>query len=115
MPDTLPGIDIDGALQNLRCDLPTFRKILLTFYCQRKGNYKEISTLLAQGELEQASDLAHGLMGSSGYLGAWKLHHEAVAMEEACRAGDPEVAMRLLPKFCRCFDEVMAGLGRNDK
>jgi len=108
--DAIPGIDIDGALKSLKCDLPTFRKILLTFYRQRSNNYKEIATLLARGDIEQAGDLAHGLMGSSGYLGAWKLHHEAVAMEEACKAGDLEVAMELLPKFRRCFEEVMDGL-----
>ena len=95
---------------NLNCDLPTFKKILLTFYRQRSNNYKEIATLLAQDNTEQAGDLVHGLMGSSGYLGAWKLHHEAVAMEEACKAGDSDVAMGLLPQFYLCFEEVMNGL-----
>ena len=108
--DSLPGIDTDGALKNLNCDLPTFKKILLTFYRQRSNNYKEIATLLAQDNTEQAGDLVHGLMGSSGYLGAWKLHHEAVAMEEACKAGDSDVAMGLLPQFHLCFEEVMNGL-----
>ena len=108
--DSLPGIDTDGALKNLNCDLPTFKKILLTFYRQRSNNYKEIATLLAQDNTEQAGDLVHGLMGSSGYLGAWKLHHEAVAMEEACKAGDSDVAMGLLPQFYLCFEEVMNGL-----
>ena len=108
--DSLPGIDIDGALKNLKCDLPTFKQILLTFYQQRRNNYEEITTLLARGDIEEAEDLVHGIKGSSGYLGAWRLHHEAMALEDACKAGDLDVAMELLSQFGLCFEEVMNGL-----
>ncbi|MEN8207478.1 MAG: ATP-binding protein [Pseudomonadota bacterium] len=108
--DLLPGIDIDGTLKNLKCDLPTFKKILVTFYRQRRNNYEEITTLLARGDIEQAEDLVHGIKGSSGYLGAWKLYHEAVALEDACKAGDLDIAMELLSQFGLCFEEVMDGL-----
>jgi len=108
--DSLPGIDIDGALKNLKCDLPVFRQILLTFYRQRRNNYEEITTLLARGDVERAEDLVHGIKGSSGYLGAWKLYHEAVALEDAFKAGDLDVAMELLSQFGLCFQEVMDGL-----
>ena len=108
--DSLPGIDIDGALKNLKCDLPTFKQILLTFYQQRRNNYEEITTLLARGDIEEAEDLVHGIKGSSGYLGAWRLHHEAMALEDACKAGDLDVAMELLSQFGLCFEEVMDGL-----
>ena len=108
--DSLPGIDIDGALKNLKCDLPTFKQILMTFYRQRRNNCDEITTLLAQGDIKQTRELIHGIRGSSGYLGAWKLHHEAVVMEEACKTGDLDVAMELLSNFRLCFEEVMDGL-----
>ena len=108
--DSLPGIDIDGALKNLKCDLPTFKQILLTFYRQRRNNCEEITTLLARGDIEQARDLVHGLRGSSGYLGAWKLYHEAATMEDACKAGDLDVALERLSQFRQCFNEVMDGL-----
>ena len=108
--DSLPGIDIDGALKNLKRDLPVFRQILLTFYRQRRNNYEEITTLLARGDVEPAEDLVHGIKGSSGYLGAWKLYHEAVALEDAFKAGDLDVAMELLSQFGLCFQEVMGGL-----
>ena len=108
--DSLPGIDVDGALKNLKCDLPTFKKILMTFYRQRRNNCDEITTLLAQGDIKQTRELIHGIRGSSGYLGAWKLHREAVAMEDACKADDLDVAMELLSNFRLCFEEVMDGL-----
>ena len=110
--DSLPGIDIDGALKNLKCDFPTFKQILLTFYRQRRNNCEEITELLARGDIEQAEDIVHALKGSSGYLGASKLHHEAVAMEEACKGGDIDVAMDQLSWFRLSFEEVMDGLKR---
>ena len=108
--DELPGFDIDRTLANLQCDLPTFKNILLTFYRQRKNNCREIDKLLAQGEIEAARDLLHGIAGSSGYLGASRLYQEARGIEEACNAGDIDVVMERLPRFRQCFDEVMDGL-----
>jgi len=108
--DLLPGVDIDSTLENLRCDLPTFKKILLTFYRQRKNNCEEIATLLAQGDIVQAGELLHGIAGSSGYLGASQLYQASKAMEEACKTGDIDVVMELLPRFRRGFGEVMNGL-----
>jgi len=108
--DSLPGIDIDGALKSLVCDLPTFKEILLTFYRQRRNDYGEIAASLTQGDIEQASDLVHAIKGTSGYLGAWKLHHDAVNMEKACKAGDLDNALEQMPRFRLSFEEVMDGL-----
>lgn len=108
--ELLPGFNIASTLENLQCDLPTFKKILLTFYRQRKNNCDEIAGMLAQGEVMQARELLHGIAGSSGYLGAAQLHQAAKNMEEACKTGDIGVVMDLLPQFRRRFEEVMDGL-----
>jgi HPt (histidine-containing phosphotransfer) domain-containing protein len=108
--DRLPGIAVHNTLENLQCDLPTFKKILLTFYAQRRNNCKEIASLLAQGDVTGARELLHGIAGSSGYLGALQLCQAARAMEEACKTGDIDVVEKLLPQFRRSFEEVMAGL-----
>jgi signal transduction histidine kinase/DNA-binding NarL/FixJ family response regulator/HPt (histidine-containing phosphotransfer) domain-containing protein len=108
--DMLPGFAVDSALANLQCDLPVFRKILLTFYLQRRDNCDEIAALLARGEIEEARELLHGIAGSSGYLGALTLYQEARLMEEACKTGDLDVVIGHLPSFRRSFEEVMGGL-----
>jgi signal transduction histidine kinase/chemotaxis response regulator CheB len=108
--DVLPGFAVDRALENLQCDLPTFRKILLTFYGQRKNNCREIDKLLGQGDIEAARELLHGIAGSSGYLGASKLYQESRVIEEACKSGDVDIVMELMPRFRQRFDEVMDGL-----
>ena len=108
--NSLPGIEADGAMKNLKCDWPTFKKILRSFYKQRRNSSEEIGTLVARGALEEAREIAHGIRGSSGYLGAWKLHREATAMEEACMTGDLDVAMEQMTQFRRSLDEVIGGI-----
>ena len=47
-------------------------------------------------------------------MGAWKLHQQAMAMEEACMTGDLAVAMEKLTPFRQSLDEVInsiEGLG----
>ncbi len=106
----LAGIDADGAMKNLKCDWSTFRKILWSFYTQRCHSSEEIGTLLARGAIEEARDIAHGIRGGSGYLGAWKLHQQATAMEEACMTGDLDIAMQHMPPFCLSLEEVIGSI-----
>jgi signal transduction histidine kinase/DNA-binding NarL/FixJ family response regulator/HPt (histidine-containing phosphotransfer) domain-containing protein len=108
--DALPGIDADGAMKNLKCDWPTFKKILWSFYKQRWNSSEEIGTLLARGAIGEAREIAHGIRGGSGYLGAWKLHQEATAMEEACMTGDLDVAMEQITPFRLSLEEVISGI-----
>ena len=113
--DSPPGIDADGAMKNLKCDWPTFRKILWSFYQQRCNSSEEIGTLLARGAIEEAREIAHGIKGGSGYVGAWKLHQEATTMEEACMTGDLDTAMGQLTPFRLRLDEVIGGIKELDK
>ena len=82
----------------------------MTFYRQRRDSSDEIVTLLEQGDLEKAGDIAHSIKGSSGYLGAWRLHHESAALEKACESGDPDGAMQQLAQFRLSLEEVTDGL-----
>jgi len=102
-------------MKDLKCDWPTFRKILGSFYKQRWNSSEEIGALVAQGALDEARELAHGIRGSSGYLGAWQLHQEATAMEEACMTGDLDVAMEKLTQFRLSLDEVISGIEELDE
>jgi len=107
---SLSGIDADSAMKNLKCDWSTFKKILWSFYKQRWNSSEEIGALLARGALEEAREIAHGIRGSSGYIGAWKLHQEATAMEEACMTDDIDAAMEQMTQFRLSLDEVISGI-----
>ena len=108
--NSLPGIDTDGAMKNLKCDWSTFKKILRSFYTQRCNSSEEMGALLARGAIEEARDIAHGIRGGSGYLGAWKLHREATAMEEACMTGDLDIALQHMSPFCLRLEEVIGSI-----
>ena len=112
--DSLSGIDADGAMKNLKCDWPTFRKILWSFYKQRCNSSDEIGKLLARGAIDEAREIAHGIRGGSGYIGAWELHQQAMAMEEACMTGDLAAATEKSTPFRQSLDVVInsiEGLG----
>jgi HPt (histidine-containing phosphotransfer) domain-containing protein len=113
--DSLPGIDVDSALENLNCDLPAFKSLLLSFYRQCKNCSEEIATLLAEGDIEKARELAHGIKGSSGYISAWKLCEEARSMDEACKTGDLDVALEQMTPFCTSLEEVLGGIAEIEK
>ncbi|TNF98605.1 MAG: Hpt domain-containing protein [Gammaproteobacteria bacterium] len=113
--DSLPGIDIDSALESLNCDLPTFKRLLLQFHKQCMNSSEEMTTFLTEGDIEQARELAHGIKGSSGYMCASKLCKEARAMEEACKTGDLEVAMEQMIPFCISLEEVLGGIAEIEK
>jgi HPt (histidine-containing phosphotransfer) domain-containing protein len=108
--NSLPGIDTDGAMKNLKCDWSTFKKILWSFYTQRCHSSEEMGTLLARGAIGEAREIAHGIRGGSGYLGAWKLHQEAAAMEEACMTGDLDIAKQQMTSFRLSLEEVIGGI-----
>jgi CheY-like chemotaxis protein/HPt (histidine-containing phosphotransfer) domain-containing protein len=110
-----PGIDADAAMNDLKCDWSTFKEILRTFYRQRCNSIGEIGTLLAQGAIDEAREVAHGIRGSSGYIGARKLHQEAKAMEETCMSGDIDTAMKQMTQFRLRFEEVISGIERLDE
>lgn len=111
----LPGIDIDDAMKKLNCDWPEFKNILLTFYNNRRNRSEEVAGLMDRGAIEEARELAHGIRGGSGYIGAWELHQAAAAMEEACKTSDIDIAREQMTRFCTSLDEVIEGLARLDE
>jgi len=112
--NSLPGIDADGAMQNLKCNWSTFRKILWSFYKQRRNSSEEIGRLLERGAIDEAREIAHGIKGGSCYLGAWKLHRQATVMETACITGDLDSAKNQIAQFRFSLDEVIAGIKELD-
>ena len=106
----LPGIDIDAAMHNLKCDWPAFRQILVTFYSTRKGSRDEVTSLIERGALGKAGEVVHGIRGSSGYVGAWKLYRESSVLEEVCRTGNMDSVREKVKSFAECLDEVIDGL-----
>ena len=108
--DFLPGIDIDGAIRNLKCDRTAFREILMTFYNSRKGSREELVSLINRGAIEEAGEVVHGIRGSSGYVGARKLYRESAVLEDVCRTGDMDTVRKQMKSFSVCLDEVIGGL-----
>jgi HPt (histidine-containing phosphotransfer) domain-containing protein len=55
--------------------------------------------------------LAHGLKSWAGYVGAMTVRDTALKIECACRAGDAEYALVLLPLLFLEWERACRGLG----
>ncbi len=85
LPDKLPGIDIDSALNRLMGNRKLFKTLLTDFYRDYQNAAHDIRTALDKNELKTALLLAHTLKGVAGNLSALQLQGAAYEVEKALR------------------------------
>jgi HPt (histidine-containing phosphotransfer) domain-containing protein len=88
LPARLPGIDIGRALETLSIDESALRNILVGFLADNRETLKWIKTAHIDKDRERMRQLAHGLKGSAGNIGAAELNRAAQALETACHEAD---------------------------
>jgi HPt (histidine-containing phosphotransfer) domain-containing protein len=69
-PASLPGIDLEAALQRLAGNYPVFVGLLKRFENSQGGTVHEVRTLLAGDKPHAAGQLLHRLRGVAANLGA---------------------------------------------
>jgi HPt (histidine-containing phosphotransfer) domain-containing protein len=87
LPETMPGLNLKGALARLGIPALVFKAILLKFLETNSIKVTAIEQELAAGRLDALSRFAHGLKGSSGSIGAESLYDAAMAVDKSIRAG----------------------------
>jgi PAS domain S-box-containing protein len=107
LPGSMPGIDLDEALQRLGGNRAAFRRLLRSFRARNTGTPDAIRSALAEGDADTAHLQAHGLKGAAANIGARALSRAAEAVEDAVEAGDPDRAERLLPELEHRLGEVL--------
>ena len=98
------GIAVVEGLQRLGGAVDLFRRVLLRFASRATGIGDRIVELLAQGKLDEARSIAHGLKGSAGNAAATSVAALAGAIEEGLRGG--ESAAELEPVALRLRTEL---------
>ncbi|WP_238551863.1 response regulator [Candidatus Symbiobacter mobilis] len=81
LPSTLPGFDISQALALLGGNRAMFRRLALQFGEQFADASRRIVGYIDNGNLQEASVLAHKLAGTGGNLGAMGLQQAARRLE----------------------------------
>ena len=85
LPLQLPGIDIQGCLQNLGGNQQLLKQLLLEFAQEFADATSQMQNLLIQNDYEQAERLAHSIKGTAGNLGAKNLYQAAMTLDNALR------------------------------
>ena len=82
---SLPGLDYSLGLKQMSGNVAVYEKLLRQFAAGAASNLAKLRDHLAANESDKARRLAHSLKGSSGTLGAVRMHELAAALEYAIR------------------------------
>ena len=82
---SLPGLDYSLGLKQMSGNVAVYEKLLRQFASGAESNLVALRAHLAASESDKARRLAHSLKGSSGTLGAMRMHELAAALEESIR------------------------------
>jgi HPt (histidine-containing phosphotransfer) domain-containing protein len=115
LPPSLPGIDIESALNALNIDNDTFKRILIGFSSNNRGTAKSLQNAAAQKNWESLRQIAHSLKGSAGNIGAQRLQAASLELEEEARkridhSSETPLQPPLLQKVQNALEEVLDSL-----
>jgi hypothetical protein len=105
----IPGIDVADGLRRMLNRQALYEKVLRDFHTRFVGEAGRIRQSLAAGDTEVAARQAHSLKGTGGMVGAKGVAEQAALLEQAIKAGSPEVDERLA-KFEGELNQVLDGI-----
>ena len=91
LPDSLPGINLRGALNRIGGNQSLYKKLLLKFSTDHAGEVEAIRDALKSGDAKTATRLAHTLKGVAGTIGAQTLSEAAAMLETALKNQDNDL------------------------
>jgi CheY-like chemotaxis protein len=111
-PDAAP---LDAAvferLRAIECDAPgVLREIVDLYLGDTPGRVESLAAAAARGDVESLGSLAHGLKGSSGYIGAREVEALCVEVERLLRAGRNDAAVAKIAAFAPALERARAAL-----
>ncbi len=97
LPDPLPGIDRDDALNRLDGDVGLLRRFVASFAQNYSGVADGVAAALDAGDLPRAKALGHELKSVAGNIGARRLSAAADAVQVAAYLNDAEGIAAQIP------------------
>jgi HPt (histidine-containing phosphotransfer) domain-containing protein len=106
LPESLPGIDIESALDRLLGRPALLKKLIRQSHRVYGGAAREIGKAIEEGDLKAAERLAHSVKGLAGNLSANELNVVAGELEMAIIRGQKEDLAGLLGRFQGALDKI---------
>jgi len=110
---TIPGVDAEAGLRAVRGRVASYRRLLGTFVEQHARDDEAITAALGNGQIHEATQLAHALKGAAGTLGLADIHGAAAKLNEALRHSPGEQSpAELLAAVANAMRSTLVPLAR---
>ncbi|OGT89078.1 MAG: hypothetical protein A2514_13470 [Gammaproteobacteria bacterium RIFOXYD12_FULL_61_37] len=83
----IPGLDVAQGLGVVRGKLSSYLRLLSLFAERQEGNLQLLVEAMVAGRLEEVRQLAHGIKGVAGNLGAKRVFEASDGLQKAIRQG----------------------------
>jgi len=110
LPDSLPGFELDNALQLMGGNALLFIRLASQFAENFWRAAQEMRVMLVHADFAAMATLAHTLKGAAGNLGANTLYLAVEALETALAAESKDRVLLDLDAFAHRMDEVLASI-----
>ncbi len=111
----IEGVDVDSGLGRVAGNRKLYRDLLHRYLDSQRGAEKGIREALERRDTDLAEQIAHGLKGVSGNIGAVEVAAAAADIEQAVRNGISYGDMReSLERLSRVLAKTMAGIESAD-
>jgi len=108
-PETLPGLNIQGALKQLADKRHLFLRLLQMFMDGHSHDVARIDVAVKDGDWQQAYEINHALKGVSGNIGATGLHELCCELDKRLKQDNHEVE-GCLKDMHRAMEELLDSL-----
>ena len=85
MSDDVIYINADTGSKRVMCNFKLYAKLLTKF--KDDPNFNEMTSALAEGDMQKAQSFAHALKGIAANLSLIELHKQSVELEAQIKAG----------------------------
>jgi|GEM_PF-754035 len=95
--EAIPGLDVASGLHLMRGKVQRYRHVVQMFVDRHAEAAAQLQELIATSQVEAAEHLAHTLKGAAGSIGAVRIAHQAIELNNALRQGDLAATLPCLP------------------
>ncbi|MDM8526251.1 PAS domain S-box protein [Desulfococcaceae bacterium HSG8] len=107
LPDTLPGINLETAIERLGGNKNLLGKLLAEFRRDYADTADKIKEALGKGDTEFIRQLAHTIKGVAGNFSAKSLYTSSLAMEMAARRKNTDDISSLTGFFEDALEQIL--------
>lgn len=107
---SIPDLNTAAGIRMTAGSADAYRRVLHLFATYHDQDIERMTALVEQGDYGGASQIAHGLKGAAGSVGATSIYELASALDNALRRGDQAAACAALAPLAERLPKLITTL-----